>query len=144
MYAVPKIELDATLLEIKALAMKIREKKAIMRDESRIIKQCTKPKLPRTSAAKTRGRSVSRLRNEMENLGVDMNETDDAHFTRATKGKAKTLGPISKRMRMDVDSEESNKINRNRSLSFNRTAPRNEMGVKDVAVSVFCFFFNVF
>ncbi|KAL4710363.1 hypothetical protein ACJJTC_003760 [Scirpophaga incertulas] len=69
MYAVPKIELDQTMKEIKELAIQIRNKKAILKDESRLTKQSTKPVLPRTSRAHTRQRSVSRLRGEMENLG---------------------------------------------------------------------------
>lgn len=63
----------------------------------------------------------------MEELGVDMSGTEKAHFTK-TKRKSRSVGPPEKRMRMDVDVPE----NRNRSVS--RT-PRNEQGVKDIAVS---------
>lgn len=52
MYVVPKIELDETMREIKALALQIRHKKAILKDEARVNKQSRKPKIPRTSGAK--------------------------------------------------------------------------------------------
>jgi nucleolar GTP-binding protein len=74
---VPKIEMDETLREIRELARQIRDKKIIMRQERAIVKNSTKPVVPRTAPAKVRGRSVSRLRSEMEQLGVDMSETSD-------------------------------------------------------------------
>lgn len=74
-YAVPKIEMDETLKEIRELARQIRDKKIIMRQERAIVKNSTKPVVPRTAPAKVRGRSVSRLCSEMEQLGVDMSDT---------------------------------------------------------------------
>jgi hypothetical protein len=73
-YKVP--ELSETMKEIQLLAKQIREKKIIMKEESKINKQSTKPVVPRTSTAKTRDRSVSKLRNQMEDLGVDMENTE--------------------------------------------------------------------
>lgn len=52
MYVVPKMELDETMQEIKKLALQIRHKKAIMKDEARINKQSRKPVMPRTAGAK--------------------------------------------------------------------------------------------
>jgi len=127
MYVVPKIELDDTLREIKALALQIRHKKAILKDEARVNKQCKKPTMPRTMTARIRDRSVGRLRSEMENLGVDMAETKDAHFTR-TKGRSRSLGPPAKRTRMELDVRSESK---NRSVS---RVPRDQQGVKDVAM----------
>lgn len=46
-----------------------------MKAEARINKQSTKSKMPRTG--RTRERSVSRLRKEMEELGVDMSNTEE-------------------------------------------------------------------
>lgn len=63
--------------DIQNLARQIREKKFLMKDEAKIQKQSTKPVLPRTSAAKARGRSVTRLRDQMEELGVDMADTEN-------------------------------------------------------------------
>ncbi|XP_052754200.1 nucleolar GTP-binding protein 1 [Galleria mellonella] len=130
MYAVPKIELDQTMLEIRDLARQIRNKKAILKDESRLTKQSTKPVMPRTSRARARGRSASQLRDEMEKLGVDMSDTKEAHFTRSrsksrgrsASGPSGASGPAAKRARMD-----------SRVRSVSRPA-RDEQGVKDVAM----------
>lgn len=53
-YAVPKIEYDETMLEIKKLAQLIRDKKAILQVENRINKQCRKPTMPRNTSAKVK------------------------------------------------------------------------------------------
>ncbi|KDR12537.1 nucleolar GTP-binding protein 1 [Zootermopsis nevadensis] len=123
-YAVPKIEMDETLKEIRELARQIRDKKIIMRQERAIVKNSTKPVVPRTAPAKVRGRSVSRLCSEMEQLGVDMSDTSGAHFTR-TRSKVRSVSrPPLKRMRVDSEG-------RSRSMS---QPPRDEMGIKDIAM----------
>jgi nucleolar GTP-binding protein len=120
-YAVPKIEMDETMIEIRKLAHQIRDKKIIMRQERAILKNSTKPVVPRTAPAKVRDRSVSRLRSEMEELGVDMSDTSDAHFTK-TRCKVRSLSrPPMKRMRVDSEGQ-------SRSMS---RPPRDEMGIKD-------------
>ena len=77
MYAVPKMDLTDTMKEIRQLAKQIRDKKIIMAQERAIVKNSTKPVVPRTAPAKARGRSVTRLRSEMTDLGVDMSGTED-------------------------------------------------------------------
>merc|ERR1712112_637786 len=62
-------EEDADYAEIKDLAGKIREKKAIMKADQ-ILDNTKKPTLNRKSVAKKRERRVSRLQNEFEELGV--------------------------------------------------------------------------
>ncbi|XP_045538343.1 nucleolar GTP-binding protein 1 [Papilio machaon] len=121
MYAVPKIELDETMREIRQLATQIRNKKAILKDESRLTKQSTKPVMPRTSRARARDRSTTKLRDEMEKLGVDMSETREAHFTRTvSRSRSRSLSaPAAKRARTD------------RTVS---RPPRDTQGVKDVAM----------
>ena len=74
-YKVP--ELSEQMREIEELARQIREKKVIIREEARINKASTKPVMPRTAGAKVRGRSVSRLKEELEELGVDMEDTEN-------------------------------------------------------------------
>lgn len=74
-YKVP--ELSETMREIGHLAKQIRDKKIIMREEARVTKASTKPVMPRTAAAKVRGRSVAKLKEQMENLGVDMEDTEN-------------------------------------------------------------------
>lgn len=130
MYVVPKMELDETMEEIKKLALQIRHKKAIIKDEARINKQSKKPVLPRTSGAKVRDRSVSKLRDDMAKLGVDMSGTEEAHFTK-TKTRSRSMGPPAKRMRAATSETDSTSLNRSRSLS---KPPRNEQGIKDVAM----------
>lgn len=127
MYAVPKIELDETMREIRDLARQIRNKKAILKDESRLVKQSTKPVMPRTSRARARDRSTTKLRDEMEKLGVDMSGTEQAHFTRsAARGRSRSASaPAAKRARS------ASSASRARSL----VAPRDEQGVKDVAMA---------
>lgn len=132
MYAVPKIELDETMREIRALALEIRNKKIIMKEESRVNKQSKKPTMPRTSLAKGRDRSVKKLRSQMQDLGVDMSGTESAHFTKTKRSRSRSAGdgmlPV-KRRRLDLSVSSGN---RNRSVS---KTPRNELGVRDVAVS---------
>lgn len=74
-YKVP--ELSETMREIKQLAKQIRDKKIIMREEARIMKASTKPIMPRTATAKVRDRSVAKLKEQMEDLGVDMEDTEN-------------------------------------------------------------------
>ncbi|XP_076268900.1 nucleolar GTP-binding protein 1 isoform X2 [Rhynchophorus ferrugineus] len=125
MYVVPKIELDDTMMEIKKLALQIRNKKAILKDEARINKQSRKPVIPRTSGAKVRDRSVNKLRKNMEALGVDMSGTTQANFTR-TKQRVRSVGPIAKKARMDVKVNPASKAL--------VKPPRNEQGIKDLAM----------
>ncbi|XP_038217662.1 nucleolar GTP-binding protein 1 [Zerene cesonia] len=123
MYAVPKIELDQSMKEIRELAIQIRNKKAILKDESRLVKQSTKPVMPRTSRARDRDRSTTRLRAEMEQLGVDMSDTKGAHF--ASRSRSRSHSAPAKRMRTEASAS--------RTRSVSRPA-RDEQGVKDVAM----------
>ncbi|XP_047513846.1 nucleolar GTP-binding protein 1 [Pieris napi] len=123
MYAVPKIELDETMKEIRDLARQIRNKKAILKDESRLVKQSTKPVMPRTSRARDRDRSTNKLRRQMEGLGVDMSESKEAHFTRS-RSRSRSASAPAKRARLESQS---------RTRSVSRPA-RDEQGVKDVAM----------
>jgi nucleolar GTP-binding protein len=59
------------------LAQKIRDRKIINRNESRISRQSSKPTTPRTAPAKARGRSATDFRSRMEDLGVDMEDTEN-------------------------------------------------------------------
>lgn len=109
---------DEQTKEVRKLAQQIRDKKKIMQIESRLKKACTKPVMPRT--ARSRERSVSRLRNQMEDLGVDMEGTDRAHFTRSDDTVVR-FGRAVKRKR-----EDSSGIVRSSSK-----VPRDQSGVRD-------------
>lgn len=80
MYNIPKMELNETMQEICRLAKQIRDKKAILKDESRINKSSTKSKMPRTAAAKDRDRSVSILRRKMSEVGVEATDNENVNF----------------------------------------------------------------
>lgn len=110
-------EEDESYAEIKELAGKIRYKKACMKEEQ-IIDNTTKSVMPRNTLAKKRERSVSRLKREFEDLGVDMKDTKGAHFTRTNERSAS-------RKRLKVDDGSSR-----RARSSSRM-PRDQSGVKD-------------
>merc|ERR1719147_667983 len=106
-------EEDADYAEIKDLAGKIREKKAKMKADQ-WIDRTRKPTLDRTSVAKKRTRSVSRLKSEFEELGVTGidSEDKDTHFNRARSASRKV-----KRAKVDQP----------RSTS---AAPRSQSGIR--------------
>ncbi|XP_033334180.2 nucleolar GTP-binding protein 1 [Megalopta genalis] len=123
-YKVP--ELSDTMKEIVQLAKQIRDKKAIMKDEAMIQKASTKPVMPRTAVARGRDRSVTKLKEQMEDLGIDMEGTEEAHFMK-TRGRSRSLSqPAKKRMRVDS-------VSQSRARSNSRPA-RDDMGVKNVAM----------
>ena len=72
---------DEGMEEIRDLASKIRIKKKLLKNEQR-LNNTKKPVMGRTTAPKKRGRSVSRLKREFEDLGVDMSGTENANFTK--------------------------------------------------------------
>jgi len=111
-------EEDECYDEIKELAGKIRAKKQMMKQDQ-IIDNTTKPVMPRNTIAKKRERSVSKLKREFEELGVDMKDTDNAHFTRTSRSVSRP----NKRAKMEVDGK-------TRSAS---RVPRDQSGVKDSA-----------
>lgn len=75
MYDYKVVELSETMREIAQLAKQIRDKKIIIKEEARVMKASTKPIMPRTAGAKVRDRSVAKLKEQMEDLGVDMEDT---------------------------------------------------------------------
>ena len=109
-------EEDETYEEIKTLAGKIRYKKALMKADQR-IDNTKKPIMPRNTVAKKRERSVSKLKREFEELGVDMKDTEGTHFKRASRSQSRPT----KRLKMEVDGKVR---------SASRT-PRDQSGVKD-------------
>jgi len=110
-------EEDENYEEIKELAKKIRRKKGEMKVDQ-WIDQTKKPTLTRTSVAKKRERSVSRLKAEFETLGVTglAGDDEDAHFNRARSvSKSKP-----KRQKLGDDPHRSNSV-----------VPRDKSGLKD-------------
>ena len=110
-------EEDTGMEEIRELAGKIRYKKACMK-EAQKLDNTTKPVMPRNTVAKKRERSVSRLKREFEDLGVDMKDKEDSHFNRS-----RSAARPKKRAKMEVDG-----TSKTRSLS---RVPRDQSGVKN-------------
>ncbi|KAL3210110.1 hypothetical protein MRX96_052266, partial [Rhipicephalus microplus] len=102
--------------EEESLARQIRKKKAILAINSK-IDNTTKPKVSRP-IMKKRERSVSRLRSEMSDLGVELDK-GKTHFKRAAS-EVRTPRPL-KRKREDSEG---------RVRSSSRT-PRDQSGIRD-------------
>merc|ERR1712059_171817 len=110
-------EVDESYEEIKELAGKIRRKKGEMKADQ-WIDQTKKPTLTRTSVAKKRERSVSRLKKEFQTLGVTglAEKDEDAHFNRARSvSRSKP-----KRQKLSSDPHRAASV-----------VPRNQSGLRD-------------
>lgn len=77
-------EEDDNMKEIRQLASKIRVKKKLLKNDQK-TDNTKKPVVPRTTIARKRERSVSRLKGEFVALGVDMDGTGDANFANTKK-----------------------------------------------------------
>ena len=107
---------DEEMSEIRSLAKEIRTKKKLKANE-RFVDKTKKSTLDRTS--RKRDRSVSRLRSEMNSLGVDVSEEDMGHAVAAAAPDPKRR-PVKK---MRTDSE-------GRVRSSSKT-PRDQSGIRD-------------
>jgi len=105
---------DGSYAEIKEMARKIRYKKGLMKVDKFI--DHGKQNTPRVTLAKKRSRSVSRLKSEFENLGVDMSDVKGAHFTR-TEENEREHRPV-KRARIEE-------------LERSKRADRSKSGIRD-------------
>merc|ERR1712001_275920 len=116
---------DENMKDIRSKASQIRIKKKLMKNDQRIDNTKNKPVMPRTTEAVKRSRSVSRLKKEFSDLGVDMTGTDDAKFAN-TPNKRKNREKSrenAKKAKMDV--EGGSDQTRIRSMS------RDKSGVRD-------------
>merc|ERR1712087_979817 len=111
-------EEDENYAEIKDLANKIRHKKAIMKADQ-FLDNTGKPVLDRKTVAKKRTRSVSRLKEEFEELGVHGLEVDNpnAHFNRA---RSTSKVRPAKRLKAGEDPHRSQSVQ-----------PRSQSGMRD-------------
>uniref|UniRef100_H2ZGF1 Nucleolar GTP-binding protein 1 n=1 Tax=Ciona savignyi TaxID=51511 RepID=H2ZGF1_CIOSA len=115
---------DEEMKEIRKMAAKIREKKAIRLAESHLVRKVKKAKLPGKTAAENRtpGKMVA----DMGELGVDLSTIKQGHF-RSRSTTRKTL----KRKR-DVSMDTS--VARSTSRARSQSRPRDESGLRDVAM----------
>merc|ERR1712106_760623 len=92
----------------------------------------SKGKVQPSRPGRKRERSVSRLRGEFEELGVDMSGTKDANFAR-NPSKSRSRPPLKKRR---ADSEGT--------VRSSSKAPRDKSGMRDPEVCFFLFLSNRF
>jgi len=127
-YDIESEEDDENMKEIRQLAGKIRIKKKLLKNDRR-IDRTTKPILARTTEPVKRSRSVSRLKKEFTELGVDMTGTGDAKFantpnsTNKRKSRSKSRAEAAKKSKMDVD--ENAVAGKGRAMSRDKSGIRN-------------------
>merc|ERR1712083_241340 len=100
-------EEDENMKEIRSLAGKIRIKKKLLKNDRR-IDRTNKPITPRTTEPAKRGRSVSRLKKEFTELGVDMTGTEKAKFANTPnkrKSRSQSRAENGKKAKMEVDED---------------------------------------
>uniref|UniRef100_A0A6B2EDL3 Nucleolar GTP-binding protein 1 n=1 Tax=Phlebotomus kandelakii TaxID=1109342 RepID=A0A6B2EDL3_9DIPT len=131
-YEPPQLNLDATLLEIRELAKQIRYKKFLLKDARRLDGKKKRPTIPRNKQPKVRERSVSRLKSQMEGLGVDMSGTENANFTKSVVSvrRRSAVAASGGRKQGKLD-KESSAICKATGKPLKRAPPRNELGVRD-------------
>ncbi|KAK3880850.1 hypothetical protein Pcinc_014683 [Petrolisthes cinctipes] len=112
-------EQDEATRKIHQLALKIREKIKINWINRQLDRPGKKAVMSRVTPKRARERSVSRLRNEFSELGVDMSDVKGTHFTRT---RSNSRGPPLKRAR--VRSEAMTR-------SYSRGPSRDVSGVRD-------------
>lgn len=134
-YEPPALNLDETLKEIRELAKQIRLKKFLLRDERRLANKRSKAIIPRNKRARVRDRSVNKLKDTMENLGVDMSGTEEANFTKKVVDLRRGVTPVGHRKKTPKLDKESSAIVRSTGKPLKRAPPRNELGVKSAMVS---------
>lgn len=133
-YKVPDMTLDDTLKEIRAMAEQIRGKRFLLRDEKRLANRKNKSTIPRHKQPRVRDRSVTKLKETMENLGVDMSGTEEANFTKNVVDIRRAIvqvGPGAKKPKLD---KEQAAVVRATGKPLKRAQSRDQLGVKNVAM----------
>jgi len=128
-YEPQDMTVDATLKEIRELAKQIRTKRFMLRDDRRLQSKKNKSTIPRNKQPRVRDRSVGKLKETMENLGVDMSGTEKANFTRNVVDIRRSLVQVGNKNKLK--DHESSAIVRSTGQPLKRALPRSEQGVKD-------------
>lgn len=116
-------EVGSDYEEVHELATKIRSKKKVMKIDSQKRKNKTTATMPRTSRGNKRSRSVSGLRGEMSELGVDMTDVDDTHFVAVAVAQRERSQSRPRVKKARTNSE-------GQVVSSNKT-PRDQLGVTE-------------
>lgn len=132
-YAPPDLTMDETLKEIREMAKQIRTKRFLLRDDRRLESKKNKSVIPRHKMPRVKERNVDKLRQTMENLGVDMSGTEKANFTKNVVSTTRSLMSAGAKKLKD---HESSAVVRSTGLPLKRALPRDQQGVKNVVVSI--------
>lgn len=139
LYAPPDMTMDETLKEIREMAKQIRTKRFILRDERRLENTKNKSTIPRHKQPRVRDRSVKKLQETMQNLGVDMSGTEKANFTKTKQTIRRSLTSTSKKLKDHEDTA----VVKSTGLPLKRALPRDHQGVKDVMVRFSFILFHI-
>lgn len=149
-YDAQDMTIDDTLKEIRELAGQIRLKRFQLRDDRRLSSKKNKSVIPRNKQPRVRDRSVTKLKETMENLGVDMSGTEKANFTKKVVDIRRGKVPVGGK-KVALPDKETSAVVRKTGLPLKRAPPRDHQGVRDTMVSfifisiafkslTFCFF----
>lgn len=135
-YAVPDMSMDETLKEIREMAKQIRGKRFELRDEKRLSSRKNKPIIPRNKQPKVRDRSVSKLVQTMEGLGVDMSGSENANFTKSVMDLRRGVVAVGSKTtpKQPLLDKESSAVVKKTGQPLKRAPSRDTLGIKDVAI----------
>jgi len=135
-YTVPDMSMDETLKEIREMAKQIRGKRFELRDEKRLSHRKNKPIIPRNKQPKVRDRSVNKLVETMEGLGVDMSGNEKANFTKSVVDLRRGTVAVGSKTtpKTPLLDKESSAIVKRTGKPLKRAPSRDTLGIKDVAI----------
>lgn len=134
-YTLPDMTMDETLKEIREMAKLIRGKRFQLRDDRRLASKKNKSAIPRHKQPKVRDRSVAKLRETMQNLGVDMSGTENANFTKSVVDLRRGVVPVgTKELKKPLLDKESSAVVKHTGQPLKRAPARDTMGIKNVAM----------
>ncbi|XP_070507369.1 nucleolar GTP-binding protein 1 [Chironomus tepperi] len=133
-YEPPKLNIDETLQEIRDMARQIRTKRFTLRDNKRLAPRADKPKIPRHKLSHVRDRKVEKLKNTMEELGVDMSSKEDSNFNKSKMSLRRGVTPAIGGKAEKRKDKESSAIVKSTGQALKRKAPKHELGLTNVIV----------
>nr|XP_002126966.2 nucleolar GTP-binding protein 1 isoform X1 [Ciona intestinalis]XP_009862416.1 nucleolar GTP-binding protein 1 isoform X2 [Ciona intestinalis] len=116
---------DEEMKEIRQMAAKIREKKAIRLANSHLVRKVKKAKLPGKTAAENR--TPSKMMNDLGELGVDLSTMEGGHF----RSRSKTRKALKRKRDVSMD---TTSVARSSSRARSQSRPRDESGLRDTAM----------
>lgn len=142
-YEPPKLNIDETLQEIRDMARQIRTKRFVLRDNKRLAPRADKPKIPRHKLPHVRERKVEKLKNTMEELGVDMSKKEDSNFKKSQISLRRGLMPaVGGKAEKKMD-KESSAVVKSTGQPLKRKAAKHELGLTNVVVRFTNFFMRM-